>query len=70
MKYCAELVYHQILHAIGFVIFYKMKLVLVNFFSLMLIAYSKRLQKGGFNNYVDRFLDFFDHPPTPHGPKR
>ena len=21
--------------------------------------------KGAFNNYIDRFLDFFDHPPTP-----
>ena len=22
--------------------------------------------KGAFNNYLDRFLTVFDHPPTPH----
>ena len=24
-------------------------------------------ENGSFNNYIDRFLDFFDHPPTPRG---
>ena len=26
---------------------------------------SISFSKGAFNNYADRFLDFFDHPPTP-----
>ena len=24
------------------------------------------LNRGAFNNYLDRFLAIFDHPPTPH----
>ena len=45
MKYCAEQVYHQILHAIGSVIFHEMKLVLLFemyvIFSIEMIQFNK-----------------------------
>ena len=28
-------------------------------------AAAKKCNKGPFNNYVNRILTFFDHPPTP-----
>ena len=28
------------------------------------------IHKGSFNNYIDRILSFFDHPPTTHIQKK